>query len=190
MTATLVLLTTGIAQASTYTVTLTQVGADVVATGSGTVDLTGLDSFGSTTSFPELYPNHGIIGVGPGGNVDFYAGLSGPSSFGPGFGGFAVSTSGDTVLLEDFGIDLFVPHGYVSDTFLSGTATYAGTIASNNLTPGTYTWTWDSGANDFVLDVPSIPSTPEPSTWAMMLIGFVGLGYAGYRKARQAAVSF
>jgi len=59
MTATLVLLTTGIAQASTYTVTLTQVGADVVATGSGTVDLTGLDSFGSTTSFPELYPNHG-----------------------------------------------------------------------------------------------------------------------------------
>jgi hypothetical protein len=25
---------------------------------------------------------------------------------------------------------------------------------------------------------------PEPSTWAMMLLGFVGLGYAGYRKAR------
>jgi hypothetical protein len=28
---------------------------------------------------------------------------------------------------------------------------------------------------------------PEPSTWAMMLLGFAGLGYAGYRKARQAA---
>ena len=25
---------------------------------------------------------------------------------------------------------------------------------------------------------------PEPSTWAMMLLGFVGLGYAGFRKAR------
>jgi hypothetical protein len=25
---------------------------------------------------------------------------------------------------------------------------------------------------------------PEPSTWAMMLLGFAGLGYAGYRKAR------
>ena len=24
---------------------------------------------------------------------------------------------------------------------------------------------------------------PEPSTWAMMLIGFAGLGYAGYRRA-------
>jgi hypothetical protein len=26
-------------------------------------------------------------------------------------------------------------------------------------------------------------TVPEPSTWAMMLIGFAGLGYAGYRKA-------
>jgi hypothetical protein len=25
---------------------------------------------------------------------------------------------------------------------------------------------------------------PEPSTWAMMLLGFVGLGYAGYRRER------
>ena len=25
---------------------------------------------------------------------------------------------------------------------------------------------------------------PEPSTWAMMLLGFAGLGYAGYRKAK------
>jgi hypothetical protein len=28
------------------------------------------------------------------------------------------------------------------------------------------------------------PSVPEPSTWAMMLLGFVGLGYAGFRRAR------
>jgi PEP-CTERM motif len=27
-------------------------------------------------------------------------------------------------------------------------------------------------------------AVPEPSTWAMMLLGFVGLGYAGFRKAR------
>jgi len=26
------------------------------------------------------------------------------------------------------------------------------------------------------------PSIPEPSTWAMMLLGIVGLGYAGYRR--------
>ena len=26
---------------------------------------------------------------------------------------------------------------------------------------------------------------PEPSTWAMMLLGFAGLGYAGYRASRK-----
>jgi hypothetical protein len=29
-------------------------------------------------------------------------------------------------------------------------------------------------------------SAPEPSTWAMMLIGFAGLGFAGYRARRTA----
>ena len=29
-------------------------------------------------------------------------------------------------------------------------------------------------------------AVPEPSTWAMMLLGFAGLGYAGFRKGRSA----
>src|SRR6202453_869072 len=29
----------------------------------------------------------------------------------------------------------------------------------------------------------SVAAVPEPSTWAMMLLGFVGLGFLGYRKA-------
>jgi hypothetical protein len=28
---------------------------------------------------------------------------------------------------------------------------------------------------------------PEPSSWAMMVLGFAGLGFAGYRRSRKAA---
>jgi hypothetical protein len=35
--------------------------------------------------------------------------------------------------------------------------------------------------------VESATAVPEPSTWAMMLLGFVGLGFAGYRGSRKGA---
>ncbi len=183
MTATLVLLATGIAHAnSIFTVTLTQVGPNVVATGSGAIDLTGLTSFGSTSAGPELYPAHGIIGIGVFGNTDLYSGLSGPASFGPGFGGFPSSTSGDSVFLEDFGLSVEVPHGYVSGTSLSGTATYSGTLATLHATPGIYTWIWNSGANSFVLNIEKPTVVPEPGSFLLMGIGLMpGLWLGGKR---------
>jgi len=33
----------------------------------------------------------------------------------------------------------------------------------------------------------TLTAAPEPSTWAMMLLGFVGLAFAGYRKAKSVA---
>jgi hypothetical protein len=183
MTATLVLLATGIAHAnSIFTVTLTQVGSTVVATGSGAIDLTGLTSFGSTSAGPELYPAHGIIGIGPFGNTDLYSGLSGPSSFGPGFGGFPSSASGDSVFLEDFGLDIEVPLGYVSGTSLSGSAIYSGTLASLHATPGTYTWTWSSGANSFVLNVEKPTVVPEPGSFLLMGIGLMSSLWLGRKQ--------
>jgi hypothetical protein len=43
------------------------------------------------------------------------------------------------------------------------------------------------GGGSFVWDPTAIPvqSVPEPSTWAMMLLGFAGLGYAGCRARRR-----
>jgi len=32
-------------------------------------------------------------------------------------------------------------------------------------------------------------STPEPSTWALMALGFAGVGFAGYRKSRRATAT-
>jgi hypothetical protein len=44
-----------------------------------------------------------------------------------------------------------------------------------------YSNEWDvSAANIYVSS-----GVPEPSTWAMMLLGFAGLGYAGYCRARE-----
>jgi hypothetical protein len=41
------------------------------------------------------------------------------------------------------------------------------------------------GSGDFVLG----GAIPEPSTWAMMLVGFAGLGFAGYRSSRRCAAT-
>jgi PEP-CTERM motif len=38
-----------------------------------------------------------------------------------------------------------------------------------------------------VFDNFTSPTVPEPSTWAMLLLGFAGLGFAGYRSRRPAA---
>ena len=40
------------------------------------------------------------------------------------------------------------------------------------------------GSGGFGFDFAVGGAVPETSTWAMMLIGFAGLGYAGYRRAR------
>jgi hypothetical protein len=40
------------------------------------------------------------------------------------------------------------------------------------------------GSGAFTGTMTPIIAVPEPSTWAMMLIGFAGLGFAGYRGAR------
>jgi PEP-CTERM motif len=51
---------------------------------------------------------------------------------------------------------------------------------------------FNGGDGSFVWDPTAIPvqlqPVPEPSTWAMMLLGFVGLGYAGWRARRQTAL--
>ena len=38
------------------------------------------------------------------------------------------------------------------------------------------------------LDNVSLTAVPEPSTWAMMILGFAGLGFAGYRKTKRGVV--
>jgi hypothetical protein len=172
-----------------YVVDLTQTGGNVVATGSGAIDLTGLSLDHIATSGCSanggINPPLASISIGPviSAPTQVYVGFTGPKSFG--IGGFTLpsSGSGDIVAIDGFFEELSVPLGYISDSPLSDTATYdSQTFSSLGATPGTYKWTWGSGANqNFTLVIGTV--VPEPSTWAMMLLGFAGLAFMGYQSA-------
>jgi hypothetical protein len=83
---------------------------------------------------------------------------------------------------------LDVPNNYISDTFLTSTLIFDGwTFKRLGLVPGTYEWTWGTGPDqNFTIAIDAVGATvPESSTWVMMLLGFAGLGFAGYRQARK-----
>jgi hypothetical protein len=107
-----------------YIVTLTQQGPNVVANGSGPINLTGLTLVAGTVNLgAQVDPNIGIILTGQTEELSDYNGFRGPVSFGNGSGGetFANSGTGDEVGIEGVGAPgtLFVPLGYVSDSPLS-----------------------------------------------------------------------
>ena len=193
---------TAAANASPYVVMLEEVGANVVASGSGVLDLTGLSAPGGFFGYPGIGAGAAVIELGPVCDTCEwfdYTGISGPANFGSGTGFNASSGIGDFVGV--FGAEgvLVTPVDY-SGALLTSTDTFSGSsYASLGVTPGTYVWTWGPGADqNFTLDIiaPSVcsnvtcelHSTPLPSTWLMLLSGFVGLGFFAYRGTKKNVV--
>src|SRR5439155_13548372 len=154
-----------------YTVTLQQVGPDVVATGSGAIDLTGLTVSQSFSQNPGIKP-YGQPGAGPASIATgptsssvhpYFGAITGPRIFGSSANfTLASSGSGDMVGISAelaFQTFLSVHTGYHSGSFLSDSATYSGqSFATLGVTPGTYVWTWGTGANqNFTLQIPAPP---------------------------------
>ena len=168
-----------------YTVTLQQVGPNVVATGSGAINLTGLTfSQSATGANPGLRPSgagySAFISTGPASSsVDYYYSPTGPTSFGS--SSFLTSASSGSgymvgIFTSVLGNILIVPRGYVSGTALPGMAIYIGkTFAILGVTPGTYVWRWGIGANqNFTLKIlPEILPANGPPIVTTNPAGFI-----------------
>src|SRR4029077_7978679 len=123
--------------------------SNVVATGSGAFNLTGLTPLGPNGALSHgILPINGLIFMGDGllTTLDGYNGLTGPTGFGSGGVTLADAGSGDFVVLYNILGDLFVPQGYVSGNALSDSLTFNNaTFASLGVNPGTYVWSWGTG---------------------------------------------
>ena len=168
--------------AQAYTVTLDQVGANVVANGSGPINLTGLTSIGLTQGVGVIQPNTALIITGPTGAEfqDLYKGVTGPTSFGSGGSTFANTGTGDFVGVGRFGqfLGLIVPLGYVSGTALSDSMTFNNaTFASLGVTPGTYVWRWGTGLENqnFTLIIGGVGVPDGGSTVSLLGCALLGL---------------
>jgi hypothetical protein len=112
--------------AQAFTVTLKEVGSNVVATGFGAINLTGLTFVsGGFVATGSMGPSIALLTVADGTGLSQYTGFSGPSSFGPGTTIInASSDSGDSVSIIGTAVfpgpGIFLPAGYVSGAALVG----------------------------------------------------------------------
>jgi hypothetical protein len=146
------------AASSAFVVTVAQVGPNVVWSGIGSFNLTGLTLIGSQSFGAGYSANAAIWAIGSiGATVDQYIGIDPnfPTSFGVGGIGITSSTGSTLgILPEGTGRMLLIPSGYTSNTIISGSATYAGqTFTSMGLTTGSYVWYWNSGSNSLTMNI-------------------------------------
>jgi PEP-CTERM motif len=178
-----------------YVVNIEQVGSSVIATGSGSLDLTALTKSAVQSPDDFIFPGGGTLALGDEtakvGKLQGYRGISGPASFGsgggtPGLGG----GTGSDLWVQAESNHLYVSLDYVSGTPLgTSTAIFTdSTFASLGVTPGTYVWTWGTGADADSLTM-NIGGVPEPATWAMLILGVAMVGLTARRRRKAAPLA-
>ena len=169
-------------------VDIEEAGPNVVAVASGTIDTNALTHYFDFVTTTAIAANEAGIFFGP--NVvnssRFYFGVIGPAHFGSGLTNFTSSHSGNV-----FGLvpgTLFLSPAYASGDPLSAIDTFDNaTFTSLGLVPGTYGFSFGSGVHVDTVTV-HIGAVPEPATWTMMILGFLGLGFVTYRRKSKPAM--
>jgi hypothetical protein len=174
-----------------FVVTIEQVGPNVVATGSGEFDVTGLISAGGVSDGGEIFPAHPSIFLSSGTLTIYSSSGSGPANFGPGGTSSDSSESGSGLTFAFFpSVDLLslgLPPGYTSGTALSDQDIFDNTtLAMLGITPGTYVWTWGGTTEadqSFTIDV--VSSTPLPAALPLFATGLGMMGWIAKRRKRK-----
>ena len=159
-----------------------------VTTGGAAVDLVGPGFFqelaypptNSTGNSVDLDGSTGVAGT-----------LQSIASFGPGQYTLSFLLAGNlrgdvnkttTISLGNWSTPLDLPSS-------SPYTSYSFTFATSG---GNLSFADNAAGNQNIgnlLDNVALTAVPEPSTWALLLLGFAGLGYAAFRQGRRTAVS-
>ncbi|MGA8448145.1 MAG: PEP-CTERM sorting domain-containing protein [Roseiarcus sp.] len=88
------------------------------------------------------------------------------------------------------GATFWNPDQDTGDLHLDSFSPYFGDILYTGMesSPTFKTGSFDIGDGEFSYTL-TISAVPEPSTWGLMLLGFAGLGFAGYRRSVKAAAA-
>ena len=151
------------------TIDIFESGGDIVATASGSLDISSLPLLPAEPPFSGLIAGStwrpgqfDSVIIAGGGERDVYGIDNQSIVFSTGSNFRATTSSGDIVAIGSLTGStnvLNVPQGYVSGSTLSGTSTWPGqTIASMGLIPGSYTFTWaaDSVTVNILVDSYSV----------------------------------
>jgi hypothetical protein len=176
-----------------FVVIFNEVGADVVATGTGainTADLT-LGDVDQTVAGAGMVPELAVLLITPGveSNATQWLFSGGPAAFGSGGSSFASAQSGDSFAFTPDApsqFQILLPGDYVSGSPLGNTETWSNaTYLSLGLVMGSsFLWTWGTGTDYDSFEI----IVPEPGSMGLLAVGVIALtSRHGRRRTRQDA---